>query len=48
MDVPSFDRAAMDGFAVMAEDTFRADEQHPVKLKVFMADMAFICREGST
>jgi len=34
MDVPSFDRAAMDGFAIMAEDTFRADEQHPVKLKV--------------
>jgi putative molybdopterin biosynthesis protein len=34
VDVPSFDRAAMDGFAVVAEDTFDADEQHPVKLKL--------------
>ena len=34
IDVPGFDRAAMDGFAVMAEATFHADEQHPVKLRV--------------
>jgi putative molybdopterin biosynthesis protein len=34
IDVPSFDRASMDGFAVIAEDTFTADEQHPAKLKV--------------
>lgn len=34
IDVPGFDRAAMDGFAVTAEDTFNADEQHPVRLKV--------------
>ena len=34
IDVPSFDRAAMDGFAVLAEDTFNVDEQHAVKLKV--------------
>ena len=34
VDVPGFDRAAMDGFAVTAEDTFHADEQHPVKLRV--------------
>jgi len=33
-DVPSFDRAAMDGFAVIAEDTFNADEQHPVRLRL--------------
>ena len=33
-DVPGFDRAAMDGFAVRAEDTFDADEQNPRKLKV--------------
>ena len=33
-DVPGFDRAAMDGFAVRAEDTFDADEQNPQKLKV--------------
>ncbi len=34
IDVPGFDRASMDGFAVRAEDTFSADEQHPVNLKV--------------
>jgi putative molybdopterin biosynthesis protein len=34
VDVPAFDRAAMDGFALTAEDTFGADEQHPVSLKV--------------
>ena len=31
-DVPPFDRAAMDGFAVIAEDTFRASRQAPVTL----------------
>jgi putative molybdopterin biosynthesis protein len=34
IDVPGFDRAAMDGFAVTAANTFGADEQHPVKMKV--------------
>ena len=34
VDVPGFDRAAMDGFAINAEDTFNADEQHPVQLEV--------------
>src|SRR5208282_18827 len=34
VDVPGFDRAAMDGFAVTAADTFGADEQRPVRLKV--------------
>jgi putative molybdopterin biosynthesis protein len=34
IDVPGFDRAAMDGFALCAEDTFNVDEQHPVRLKV--------------
>lgn len=33
-DVPPFDRATMDGFAVKAEDTFTAEEDNPVKLKV--------------
>ncbi len=33
-DVPPFDRATMDGFAVRAEDTFDADEDNPVRLKV--------------
>jgi len=32
--VPGFDRAAMDGFAVTAEDTFGADERNPARLKV--------------
>jgi putative molybdopterin biosynthesis protein len=34
IDVPGFDRASMDGFAVIADDTFNTDEQNPVNLKV--------------
>lgn len=34
VDVPGFDRASMDGFAVNAENVFNADEQHPIQLKV--------------
>ncbi|MEM3586693.1 MAG: molybdopterin molybdotransferase MoeA, partial [Candidatus Jordarchaeaceae archaeon] len=33
-DIPHFDRAAMDGYAVIAEDTFGASQHKPVKLKV--------------
>ncbi len=33
-DIPPFDRAAMDGYAVRAEDTFFADEENPAILKV--------------
>ena len=33
-DVPGFDRAAMDGFAVRAEDTFGAGQFQPVELRV--------------
>jgi len=33
-DVPPFDRAAMDGYAVKAEDTFKASQFNPVKLKI--------------
>jgi len=33
-DIPPFDRAAVDGFAVRASDTFRASFAHPVKLRV--------------
>ncbi|WP_456328513.1 molybdopterin biosynthesis protein [Archaeoglobus sp.] len=33
-DVPPFDRATMDGFAVKAEDTFLAEEDKPIKLKI--------------
>ncbi|MEM4524210.1 MAG: hypothetical protein QXF29_03795 [Archaeoglobaceae archaeon] len=34
VSVPPFDRATMDGYAVKAEDTFTADENSPVKLKL--------------
>jgi molybdopterin molybdotransferase/putative molybdopterin biosynthesis protein len=32
VDVPSFDRAAMDGFALIARDTYSAKEDAPVRL----------------
>ena len=32
-NVPSFDRSNYDGFAVLAADTVKADETHPVRLK---------------
>lgn len=34
MDIPPFNRSTVDGYAVKAEDTFGADENNPVKLKV--------------
>jgi putative molybdopterin biosynthesis protein len=34
IDVPPFDRASMDGFAVHAEDTFGAEEEKPAVLEV--------------
>jgi putative molybdopterin biosynthesis protein len=34
VDVPSFDRANVDGFAVRAEDTFGASEDHPRTLRL--------------
>ncbi|MEM3726231.1 MAG: molybdopterin biosynthesis protein [Candidatus Bathyarchaeia archaeon] len=34
IDVPPFDRATMDGFAVHAEDTFGAEEEKPVILEI--------------
>jgi putative molybdopterin biosynthesis protein len=33
-DVPGFDRASMDGYAVRARDTFGADEADPVELEL--------------
>jgi putative molybdopterin biosynthesis protein len=33
-DVPPFDRATMDGYAVRAEDTFEAEEDSPVTLEI--------------
>lgn len=34
MDVPPFDRSTVDGYAVRAADTFGADEERPVALKL--------------
>jgi len=34
IDVPGFDRAAMDGYAIIADDTFGADEDDPKRLKI--------------
>jgi putative molybdopterin biosynthesis protein len=34
IDVPGFDRSSMDGFAVIAQDTFGVDETTPVELKL--------------
>jgi len=34
LDVPPFNRSTVDGYAVKAEDTFRADENSPVKLRL--------------
>ncbi len=33
VDVPPFDRASMDGYAVLARDTFYSDEENPAELK---------------
>jgi putative molybdopterin biosynthesis protein len=37
IDVPGFDRASMDGYAVRARDTFGADDRNPVKLRIIGA-----------
>jgi putative molybdopterin biosynthesis protein len=34
IDVPGFDRATMDGYAVIADDTFGADDDNPKRLKI--------------
>ncbi|MEM2387184.1 MAG: molybdopterin-binding protein [Candidatus Bathyarchaeia archaeon] len=34
LDIPPFNRSTVDGYAVKAEDTFSADENRPVKLKL--------------
>src|SRR5437868_9931060 len=34
VDVPSFDRSNVDGFAVRAEDTFGASEDRPCRLRL--------------
>ena len=34
IDVPPFNRATVDGYAVKAKDTFGADETNPITLKI--------------
>jgi molybdopterin molybdotransferase len=34
INLPPFKRVSMDGYAVIAEDTFSASEEHPVRLKL--------------
>src|SRR4030067_3603111 len=34
LDIPHFDRSTVDGFAVRASDTFGAEENQPIRLKV--------------
>jgi putative molybdopterin biosynthesis protein len=34
LDIPPFNRSTVDGYAVKAKDTFGADENNPVKLKI--------------
>ena len=34
LDVPNFDKASMDGYAVVASDTFGAKEDQPIKLEI--------------
>jgi putative molybdopterin biosynthesis protein len=34
LDIPPFNRSTVDGYAVKAEDTFSAEENQPIKLKV--------------
>ena len=40
LDVPSFDRANVDGFAVRAVDTFGAEEHRPVRLRLSAEELA--------
>ncbi|MFQ5909672.1 MAG: gephyrin-like molybdotransferase Glp [Thermoplasmata archaeon] len=40
IDVPPFDRSAMDGFAARAEDTFDAGKFEPVKLRIVGKSLA--------
>ena len=46
VDVPSFDRAAMDGFAVRAEDTYSATINSPITLKLVEATAEARVRKG--
>ena len=37
VDSPPFDRAVVDGYAVKAEDVYRADEANPVELRLILS-----------
>ena len=40
LDVPGFDRASVDGYAVQAADTFGADEADPARLELAGVDLS--------
>lgn len=40
VDVPPFDRATMDGYAIQAEDSFGAEEDRPITLRIIGSIMA--------
>ncbi len=40
LDVPPFARSQRDGYAVIAQDTFTADEENPVKLKLMSENIS--------
>ena len=49
LDVPGFDRASVDGYAVQAADTFGADEANPARLELvgeIHAGQLEACRVG--
>ena len=46
LDAPPFDRSAMDGYAVRAEETFGHSEENPVQLKIVDRIGAGECSHG--
>ena len=47
VDVPPFDRAAMDGYAVRAEDIFSASEENPIILRIIGKSVVGLPFSGS-
>lgn len=47
LDIPPFSRSTVDGYAVKAEDTFGADENQPIKLKIIgsvaIGELSHLC-----
>jgi putative molybdopterin biosynthesis protein len=52
LNVPPFDRSAVDGYAVVAEQTFEADESKPVTLQICgcvnIGELPLVCVEPCT